>query len=152
MNESGPLRGNRGKCPTIRAFFLLLFFSFLNSACMDEREIYLFIYLFLSSSKLTRYYAIVRATRTRGLRLEGWFWLMRRIRFDSLENFEKCFFFFFFALIDSTRSRKFKEAKRREVEEIERSYRICIFLFWNVAFAFAALTLIDYLLHDSINI
>ena len=94
MNESGPLRGNRGKCPTIRAFFLLLFFSFLNSACMDEREIYLFIYLFLSSSKLTRYCAIVRATRTRGLRLEGWFWLMRRIRFDSLENFEKCFFFF----------------------------------------------------------
>lgn len=54
MNESGPLRGNRGKCPTIRAFFLLLFFSFLNSACMDEREIYLFIYLFLSG-KLTRY-------------------------------------------------------------------------------------------------
>lgn len=94
MNESGPLRGNRGKCPTIRAFFLLLFFSFLNSACMDEREIYLFIYLFLSG-KLTRYCAIVRATRTRGLRLEGWFWLMRRIRFDSLENFEKCFFFFF---------------------------------------------------------
>lgn len=54
MNESGPLRGNRGKCPTIRAFFLLLFFPFLNSACMDEREIYLFIYLFLSG-KLTRY-------------------------------------------------------------------------------------------------
>lgn len=53
---------------------------------------------------------------------------MRRIRFDSLENFEKCFFFFF-AFIDSARSRKFKEAKRREVEEIERSYRICIFLF-----------------------
>lgn len=48
MNESGPLRGNRGKCPTIRAFFLLLFFSFSNSACMDEREIYLFIYLFIS--------------------------------------------------------------------------------------------------------
>lgn len=53
MNESGPLRGNRGKCPTIRAFFLLLSsFFFLFFVCMDEREIFhdLFIYFFLSFS------------------------------------------------------------------------------------------------------
>lgn len=148
MNESGPLRGNRGKCPTIRAFFLLLFFSFLNSACMDEREIYLFIYLFLSG-KLTRY-----RSRDENLRVTfgGVVLVDAKDSFRFLGKFWKMFFFFFFALIDSARSRKFKEAKRREVEEIERSYRICIFLFWNVAFAFAALTLIDYLLHDSINI
>lgn len=148
MNESGPLRGNRGKCPTIRAFFLLLFFSFLNSACMDEREIYLFIYLFLSG-KLTRY-----RSRDENLRVTfgGVVLVDAKDSFRFLGKFWKMFFFFFFALIDSARSRKFKEAKRREEEEIERSYRICIFLFWNVAFAFAALTLIDYLLHDSINI
>lgn len=148
MNESGPLRGNRGKCPTIRAFFLLLFFSFSNSACMDEREIYLFIYLFLSG-KLTRY-----RSRDENLRVTfgGVVLVDAKDSFRFLGKFWKMFFFFFFALIDSARSRKFKEAKRREVEEIERSYRICIFLFWNVAFAFAALTLIDYLLHDSINI
>lgn len=147
MNESGPLRGNRGKCPTIRAFFLLLFFSFLNSACMDEREIYLFIYLFLSG-KLTRY-----RSRDENLRVTfgGVVLVDAKDSFRFLGKFWKMFFFFF-SLIDSARSRKFKEAKRREVEEIERSYRICIFLFWNVAFAFAALTLIDYLLHDSINI
>lgn len=148
MNESGPLRGNRGKCPTIRAFFLLLFFSFLNSACMDEREIYLFIYLFLSG-KLTRYRSRDENSR---VTFGGVVLVDAKDSFRFLGKFWKMFFFFFFALIDSARSRKFKEAKRREVEEIERSYRICIFLFWNVAFAFAALTLIDYLLHDSINI
>lgn len=148
MNESGPLRGNRGKCPTIRAFFLLLFFSFLNSACMDEREIYLFIYLFLSG-KLTRYRSRDENSR---VTFGGVVLVDAKDSFRFLGKFWKMFFFFFFALIDSARSRKFKEAKRREVGEIERSYRICIFLFWNVAFAFAALTLIDYLLHDSINI
>lgn len=148
MNESGPLRGNRGKCPTIRAFFLLLFFPFLNSACMDEREIYLFIYLFISLWEINE---VSFARRE----LEGYVW---RGGFGWCEGFVSIPWkilknvFFFFSLIDSARSRKFKEAKRREVGEIERSYRICIFLFWNVAFAFAALTLIDYLLHDSINI